>query len=202
LRVQLRSFPPRPPEPGSHDNIVVLHGVTWDEYEAVLSMRGDGAGVRISFLEGELELMSPSRDHEAIKKCIARLVEAYAEERGLRLDGLGSMTIRSRPKERGVEPDECYEVDGPKDFPDLAIEVVWTNAGIDKLEIYRAFRVREVWVWRDGRIEVHVLVGEAYERAAASIVFPDIDLAAIADLATSRDQTDAVRQFRKALRAK
>jgi Uma2 family endonuclease len=163
-------------------------------------MRGDRAGLRISYLEGELELMSPSRDHESITKCIARLVEAYADERGLRLNGLRSMTIQSRPKERGVEPDECYEVDGPKPFPDLAIEVVWTNAGIDKLDIYRAFGVREVWTWRDGRIEVHALRGDTYERAAASLIFPDIELAAIAALATSRDQTDAVRQFRKTLR--
>jgi Uma2 family endonuclease len=198
--VQLASSSRRAPEPTSHDNIVVLHGVSWDAYEALLAMRGDGAGLRISYLEGELELMSPSRDHESIKTCIARLVEAYGEERGLRLDGFGSMTIRSRPKERGIEPDECYEVDGPKEFPDLAIEVVWTHAGIDKLDIYRAFGVREVWIWRDGAIEVNALRGDAYERIASSEVFPDIDLATVAALATSRDQTGAVRQYRKALR--
>jgi Uma2 family endonuclease len=175
--------------------------VTWDQYEAVLAIRGEGAGVRIAYLDGELELMSPSRDHEVIKSCIGRLIEAYAEERGVRLDALGSMTIRSRPKERGVEPDECYEIDGPKQFPDLAIEVVWTSGGVDKLEIYRAFGVREVWVWRDGRIEVHALRGEAYERVVSSTLLPELDLATVAKLATSPDQTYAVRDFRRTLRA-
>jgi len=183
------------------DQRVILHGVTWEQYEALLAMRGDSAGVRVAFLEGELELMSPSRDHETIKTLIARLVEAYAEERGLRLDGLGSMTIRSRPKERGVEPDECYEIDGPKPLPDFAIEVVWTSGGLDKLEIYRAFGVREVWIWQDEQIEVHALRGDAYERIARSEILPDLDLPAIAVLATRRDQTGAVREFRRSLRA-
>jgi Uma2 family endonuclease len=123
-----------PPPPGSFDQRVILHGVTWDQYEAVLAIRGDGAGVRMAYLQGELELMSPSRDHESIKTCLARLVEAYAEERAVHLDGFSSMTLRSRPKERGIEPDECYEIDGPKEFPDLAIEVVWTSGGLDKLD--------------------------------------------------------------------
>jgi len=191
---------PRPPSPGTFDQRVILHGVTWDQYEAVLAMRGDASGVRIAYLVGELELMSPSRDHESIKTCIARLVEAYAEERGLRLDGFGSMTLRDRPKERGVEPDECYEVDGPKELPDFAIEVVWTSGGVDKLEIYRAFGVREVWIWRDDRIEVHALGGEGYRRVARSEILPGLDLAAVGALATRADQTGAVREFRRGLR--
>ena len=198
--MQAHEARPRPPPPGSFDQRVILHGVTWDQYEAVLAIRGDASGPRIAFLAGELELMSPSRDHESIKKCMARLIEAYAEEKGLRLDGLGSMTLRSRPKERGVEPDECYEIDGPKPFPDFAIEVVWTSGGLDKLDIYHAFGVREVWIWRDERIEIHALRGDAYELVARSEVLPDLDLATLALLATRRDQTGAVREFRKSLR--
>src|SRR5437016_2447314 len=104
-----------------YDHRVTLHDVSWEQYEALLEMRGDRAGVRMAYLRGELELMSPSRSHEGIKKTLARLLEAYADERGLDLNGFGSMTLKSRPKERGVEPDECYELGGgPKEFPDLA----------------------------------------------------------------------------------
>lgn len=92
------ALPRRPPPQGTFDQRVFLHGVTWEQYEAVLAIRGESSGVRIAYLEGELELMSPSRDHESIKTCIARLVEAYAEERGLRLDGFGSWTLKSQPK--------------------------------------------------------------------------------------------------------
>jgi hypothetical protein len=31
--------------------------------------------------------------------------------------------------------------------------VIWTSGGIDKLEVYRRLRVREVWIWKSGRIE-------------------------------------------------
>jgi Uma2 family endonuclease len=186
----------------TYDHRVTLHGVTWDQYEALLAIRGDTAGVRMAYLEGELELMSPSRSHESIKKVLARLLEAYGEERGLELNGFGSMTLRNQPKERGVEPDECYELGGPKEFPDIAIEVVWTSGGLDKLDIYQAFGVREVWIWREGRIEIHALRSGQYERIAQSELLPELDLAKMAELAESSNQTQAVRDFRASLRGK
>jgi hypothetical protein len=72
--------------PRSFDNRVILHGVSWDAYERILEVRGDHGGVRLTYLKGALELMSPSNDHEYVKKTIARLVEAYADEPVHRLD--------------------------------------------------------------------------------------------------------------------
>jgi Uma2 family endonuclease len=103
---------------------------------------------------------------------------------------------------RGVEPDECYEVDGPKPAPDLAIEVVWTHGGIDKLSIYRAFGVREVWSWIDGRIDVHALRGQAYERIPASELSRTWISPFVASLVARGDQTAAVRELRERLRGR
>jgi Uma2 family endonuclease len=72
----------------SVDQRVVLHGVSWDDFESLLAIRGESAAVRVTYLEGELELMSPSQDHEAIKTLLARLLEAYAEDRDIDLNGL------------------------------------------------------------------------------------------------------------------
>src|SRR5437870_12326629 len=94
---------PPTPSPEDFDQRVILHGVTWEQYETILAIRGDAPGVRIAYLAGELELMSPSRGHERTKTLLARLLEAYAEERGLRFDGFGSLTMRSRPRECGAE---------------------------------------------------------------------------------------------------
>lgn len=60
------------------DQRVFLHGVSWQDYERLLSIRGDESSPRIAYLAGEIELMSPSRSHERLKKLIARLVEAFA----------------------------------------------------------------------------------------------------------------------------
>src|SRR5271166_5496985 len=94
--VETGSSPPVPPSAPAPDNRVRLHDVSWEAFEQVLDARGDRAGVRITYLRGELELMSPSTDHEQIKKTIARLVEAFAEERALDLNGVGSWTIKRR----------------------------------------------------------------------------------------------------------
>jgi len=143
------------------DQRVVLHGVPWSHYQVLLALRGDAPVPRLTYLSGELELMSPSQDHERIKKLIARLLEVYALAKKLPLNGFGSWTLRDAPGERGAEPDECYVLGDARgrDRPDLAIEVVWTSGALDKLAVYAGLGVGEVWFWREGRIEVHVLRG-------------------------------------------
>ncbi len=192
--------PPLLPQPRSEDQRVFMR-VTWDEYETICAIRGERSGVRLTYLDGVLELMSPSNDHERLKTLIARLVEAYAEERDLPLDGYGSWTIKRRDTRRGVEPDECYVLGRPPgDRPDLAIEVVWTSGGLDKLEVYAGLGVREVWMWRDGRIEVWALVGDAYEARERSGLMPGLDLSALVTFLDVPGQTQAVKAWRAWLR--
>jgi Uma2 family endonuclease len=183
------------------DHRVILHGVSWEVYSLLLQIRGENAGPRMAYLGGELEIMSPSENHERIKTRFARLLEAYTEELDIDLEGLGSMTMRKRIKERGLEPDECYVIGGEKKRPDIAIEVVWTSGGIDKLEIYRGLRIPEVWTWKKGRVEVHALRRVRYEAIAKSEVLPEVDLELIARfIATGGTQAQAVKALRAALR--
>lgn len=186
---------------GEADQRVALSDVSWWQYEALLAIRGDRPGPRVTYLNGVLELMSPSRGHEALKKLIARLLEAYAEIAGLELEGYGSMTMRSAPRARGIEPDECYSVGGVKESPDLAIEVIWTSGGLDKLEVYKGLRVREVWLWQDQVLSVHVLRGDEYAAAERSAVLPDLDLRLLASFLDVETQTRALREYRAALRS-
>src|SRR4051812_48555663 len=90
------------------DQRIVMNGVPWSHYEAQLAFRGESSSPRISYLDGAMELMSPSRDHERIKSYIGRLIEAFALERGLDLSPYGAWTLKAAPKQAGVEPDECY----------------------------------------------------------------------------------------------
>ena len=73
--------------------------------------------------------------------------------------------LRKAPKASGLEPDECYIIgpDQSAERPDLAIEIVWTSGGLDKLEICSRLGVPEVWIWQDGALVVHVLRGESYQ---------------------------------------
>jgi Uma2 family endonuclease len=183
------------------DQRLVTYAVPWDHYEAQLAMRGDRSVPRIAYLEGLMELMSPSKDHERIKSYIGRLIEAYALERGIDLSPYGAWTLKNAPKQSGLEPDECYLVgDQSKDTPDLAIEVVWTSGGIDKLEIYRRLGVGEVWTWKDSQIEVHVWRQQRYELAEKSALFPDLDVPLHASFLDRPTALQAVKAFREALR--
>src|SRR5438309_1935317 len=104
----------------------VAWGVPWDTYVALRDTfdASPNAGVRMTYLEGTLELMSPSDLHETLKTILARLLEAWAEEAGVELQGAGSTTYRREALERGLEPDECYFVDEKGGVPDIAMEVI------------------------------------------------------------------------------
>ena len=181
------------------DQRVFLHNVSWQHYERLLELRGEDSRPRMTYLEGELELMSPSQDHEVIKTMIARLLEAYALVKGIELNGYGSMTMKNRPRARGAEPDECYAVGGAKTRPDIAIEVIWTHGGLDKLDVYRGLKVREVWLHRAGKLDVYALRKNAYIRIPKSEILPKLDLAQLVRYASASNQTDAVRRYMRAL---
>jgi Uma2 family endonuclease len=182
------------------DQRVTLHGVSWEHFLGVLAARGDSSAVRVTYLAGELELMSPSYSHAMIKTTIARLVEAYADELGIDLYGVGSWTLKSKLKKLGIEPDECYSVGKPGRVPEMAIEVVWTSGGLDKLEVYRGLGVREVWVWKKEKLAAYLLRGDRYVRAARSRILPGVDLGRVGALASRVDQPVAIREFRAELR--
>lgn len=194
----------RPPLPSLlPEQRMVIYGVRWKDY-VILREALDTPGLRMTFCEGVLELMSPSRLHEMWKKTIARLVELYALERDLPLLGYGSTTFRKEAKERGAEPDECYRVgtimkDG--EYPDIVLEVIYTSPVLDKLHVYQGFEIPEVWLFEDGKFRLHRLQSGGYARIERSTLLPALDFDLIARFATREDQHQAVRELRDILRA-
>jgi Uma2 family endonuclease len=181
------------------DQLVLLHGVSWSGYVQLRKLL-DSPGVRLTYLQGALEIMSPSSRHEFLKTLWARLVETFAVERGIPLEGYGSTTFRRQAKERGLEPDECYCV-GRKlgKAPDIAIEVVLTSGSIDKLAVYAGLDVAEVWFWRKERFEIHVRHGQGYRLARRSRKVPSLDLEHLARFMKYDEQHAAVLAYRAAL---
>jgi Uma2 family endonuclease len=181
------------------DHRVVMYGLSWTDFESFLALRGD-SGPRVTYLEGTLELMSPSRDHEVIKKRLAALAEAYMEQVDVRYEGVGAWLLQHAPEEAGLEPDECYIVGAPnKERPALAIEVVWTSGGIQKLEVYRRLGVGEVWFWKDDAITFHVLIDGVYEQREASTVLPTFDRQLAYEILTLPTLSDVKRALRERL---
>jgi Uma2 family endonuclease len=179
---------------------LVLHGVTWQQYETLRDTLDDWAGLRMHYLGGTLEIMTPSPEHERSKCAIAMLLEAYLFEAGIRFHALGSTTFRRAAKVVGLEPDQCYCIGAEKPIPDIAIEISITSGGIDKLEIYKGLEVPEVWFWRNHKFSIYRLRGNSYEQCDRSEFLPELDLALMSQYVQPYNQFDAVVAFRQAIR--
>jgi Uma2 family endonuclease len=187
------------------DERVLMTGVSWESYQTMLRIRGERPQPRMAYLDGVLELMTTSRFHESIKKFVAILIETYMLECEIQFRGLGNMTMQEKLKEAGLEPDECYLFGRDRaedEWPDLAVEIVWTSGGIDKLEAYRRIGIREVWFWKRDAIGVFVLRDDAYVEQPASEQLPELDLAFVCSLVGRPTVNDAVAELRKALAAR
>ena len=188
----------------------IIDSSNWQQYEALLTKIGDNAGYRVTYLDGVLEIMSPSRRHEKGKTRIGNLLEIYFLEAEIEYFPFGSTTLRLEEKRGGTEPDEAYCIGADREFPDLAIEVVITSGGINKLEVYRRLNVREVWFWQNERFSIYHLREEVpdqfvqtcgYELINSSEILPDLDIGLIAEYVRYPNTLAAVKEFQKKLRS-
>ncbi|HUH05148.1 MAG TPA: Uma2 family endonuclease [Kofleriaceae bacterium] len=183
----------------------LLEGVPWAAYVGLRDAL-EHSTVRMTYVEGRLELMSPSETHEEAKKLIARLLEVWADERDVDLRGFGSTTFRREARQRGLEPDECYVL-GPKArdaVPQIAIEIVVASPLIDKLDVYAGLGVPEVWVWSSATraMAVHCLGGDRYELRDRSALLEGLDLGLLASFVLpGESHTALAKAYRAALRS-
>ena len=176
----LRKLPAALAEDAPEQRVVVC-GLTWEQYEAIDRALGHArVGPRLYYLDGELEIMSTSLRHEEINGWLGSLVEDFFFESGVETFLHGQATMKKRMREAGAEPDRSWCFHTQKKFPDVVLEVALTGGGLPKREIYRRFRVPEVWFWRNDAIEIWILRanGSAYDGPERrSRILPELDFA-------------------------
>jgi Uma2 family endonuclease len=195
------------------ENRVLLSGVTWSTYEALLA-ETECSGTKFTYDRGYLEIMSPSREHEHVKRLLGRMIEAATEELEIPISSGGSTTLKLELKRRGGEPDECYYVAneplmrGHENYdpavdppPDVVIEVNITHNSLDKFAIYANFSVPEIWTYENSALCVYQLLGDGtYAERDHSPAFPFLPLKGIQgflDRRNATDETTWIRSFRK-----
>jgi Uma2 family endonuclease len=182
---------------------VVLEPVSWDTYEGLLRDLGDDhPSLRLTYLEGRLEIMTTSRRHERIKKLIARLLEIWALEHNRRFEGYGGATFKNKDAARGLEPDECYMLGDESEVPDIAIEVIETHGVVDKMAVYAGLGVKEVWAWEADQLRIQILRDGQYVTRSSSELLPKLDVLELAEFVRQgeKDQTATVRRYWERLR--
>jgi Uma2 family endonuclease len=190
----------------SEQSLVLPGRYDWDHLRSLRTWVEDTTGLKITYLDGHIELMTTGKPHERIKKLIAILIEAYCFELGIRFFPAGNATCEAEEKGASFNPDESYCFETDKDYPDLGIEVVFTSGGIDKLEKYRRFNVPEVWFWQNDQLSVYVLTNTPegipqYVSTDRSRWFPNLDLPLFSSCVTIEDAFEARSQFLAALKS-
>jgi len=164
---------------------VVLQNVSWETYEHLLADHVDASTPRFTFDRGVLEIMSPSSEHEEYKQALSLLVETLADGLGMDIRNLGSTTFKRSKLERGFEADVCFYVQSAARMhgkihidpavdpaPDLVIEIEITSPALNKLPIYAAFGVPEVWRYDGQQLRILQLTGNEYIESPKSLAFP------------------------------
>jgi Uma2 family endonuclease len=194
-----------------------LPGVDWQTYERLLRAFAERPSMRLTYDRGNLEIMSPLHEHESDGRFLGRLATTLTEELGLPVKAGGSTTFRRKRRRRGLEPDDCFwiahesQVRGKRRIdlrndppPDLAIEVDVSASSLDRMSIYAALGVPEVWRLDDRGLAFHVLGTDGrYAEASRSLAFPLVTPADLNGFLRMRGQLDenaVVLEFRQWIR--
>lgn len=168
---------------------IVLYDVSWGTFEALLSNYTDNSVPRFAYDRGALEIVSPSTTHEETNRTLAFFVRVVASETGVDYRDTGSMTFKRAELQRGFEPDSSFyiqhesQVAGTRQIdlsvdppPDLVIEIDVANTSLNKLPIFAALGVPEVWRYEDASDKVIILrlAGSTYRPSKMSEALPPV----------------------------
>lgn len=197
---------------------VVLQTVSWTTYQALIHDLESEPGKRLTYDQGKLEIMVPLPPHEAYKSLLARLVEVTTEEAAVEIRSLGSTTWSREDLQKGLEADECYyiqheqavrgkdEIDLTVDPPpDLAIEVDNTSSSMNRMAIYAALGIPEVWRFDGETLTISHLVQGRYVAQENSEVLPILqraDILRFLQTSQTMGETSWIREFRQWVRTK
>ncbi|MBP0028613.1 Uma2 family endonuclease [Roseofilum sp. Guam] len=180
---------------------ITLGNISWQQYETLVTTLSPRPSLRLSYNQGLLEIMTTSSQHEMIRSLIGRLLETYAWVENLDFYSYGSTTFRNETAARGLEADESYCIGQRREIPDLAIEVVITSGGIDKLEIYKGLGIGEVWFWQDDCFTLYQWVDAIaeYQEIERSQLLPNLDFDLLCQFIDPEQEPQMIRAYHQAL---
>jgi Uma2 family endonuclease len=194
-------------------NLTILKGIHWNTYQNLVRDLESQPGMRLTYDRGILEIMMPLPPHERNKRLLGRFVEVMTEELGIEICSLGSTTWSREDLKKGLEPDECYYIQNElavrgKDSidltidppPDLAIEVDSTSSSMNRLGIYAALGIAEVWRFDFQTLTILSLLNGDYQSQQVSTVLPmftGIVLMRFLELSQTMGETSLIRHVRQ-----
>lgn len=173
---------------------LTMSGLSWEEYEDVLTQIQNNLHVRLSYAEGRLHVMTVSAEHECYSRFLEQMLAILKLRWRLNIRSFGSATMKKTAARKGLEPDACFYVQrtaliGKRiqlDFdqdpaPDIAVEVDVHHESQIKFPIYAALDVPELWLYRSGVLTIYHLQAGQYVEAATSRALPRLNSAILTE---------------------
>jgi Uma2 family endonuclease len=173
---------------------ILLHNISWSTYESLLKDHPDVPSPHFTYDRGDLLIMVLSPEHEEINNAITLLIQTFAEELNIEWRGFGSTTYKRADLQRGFEPDSCFyfknearmrgkkrldlSVDPP---PDLVVEIDITHPTLNKLPLFAAFTIPEVWRFDGEKVEILRLREGEYMKSDNSLSLPLVTAEAVTE---------------------
>ena len=131
---------------------------------------------------------------------------------------MGSLTFKKEIIKKGVEPDACYylkneplvrqkqnitlDLDPP---PDLVLEIDMSNSSLNKLPIYAALGVAEIWRYNGNNLTGFIFNNDSqdYQESQYSLAFPWLELSQLLPFlqqSLQDGETKTLRNFRQWVR--
>lgn len=197
------------------ENITILTKIRWETYQALVLDLAETPSKKLTYDQGILEIMTPLPEHEVNKRLLGRIVETTTEVLGLEVASFGSTTWSKKNLKKGIEPDECYYITnetlirGKLDInltidppPDLAIEIDITSSSLDRLGIYAAVGIGEIWRFDGQELFIYCLKNGNYEQQENSQVLPILSKSIILKFLKKRGrigENSLIREFRESI---
>ena len=195
------------------ENTTLLMGIRWETYQSLLLDLAENPSKKLTYDQGTLEIITPLPEYEINKGFLGRLVQTTTELLGLEISILGSTTLSRKDLQKGVEPDECYYITNEElvrgkikfDFnhdppPDLAIEIDITSSSLDRLTIYAALGIQEIWRFDGENLFIYCLQYGNYQEQEKSNVLPILSRSVILNFLIRRGEKGEnvlLREFRE-----
>lgn len=171
---------------------IILQNISWQTFKTMLTEMGDNRATRLAYDSGIVEIMTPLMPHENSNRLIEVFVGVLCEELGFEVKRTGSLTLTRDDLERGGEPDSSYYIQnealvrGKENIdlavappPDLVLEVEYSRAKIDKLNLYASMGIAEFWRYNGNVLRIYQLQLGQYVEVNQSIIFATIPVTEI-----------------------
>lgn len=191
---------------------IVLHNVSWNSYKTISDTLQDETPAHFTFDRGKLEIMVLSLKHENLKKILAMLFERICEALEKDIFAAGSTTFQREDLERGFEPDECYYIKNAARMrgketvdlafdppPDLTIEVDIKHSSLNRMSIFAAIGIPEVWRYDGEKLMIFLLENGEYAESQTSSILPSAarqKLSELIEIGKSSSRQDFLRQIK------